>query len=93
MKNWILDRSLPLHLILKRLLALLLIVVAHVDSLILIDGATLLRNTLTLDDLHADHVILVELLRPSLRNPILHLVLDHGLVGTLGQSLCQRLLV
>ena len=93
MKNRILDRCLPLHLILKRLLTFLLIVVAHVDSLILIDGTTLFWNARPVDDLHTHNIVLVELLCPSLRYPVFDLVLDHRLVRAFGQCLRQRLLV
>ena len=59
----------------------------------MIDVASLLGNTLPADDVHAYHVLLVELLRPALWNPVLDLVLDHDLVRAFGEGLCQRLLV
>ena len=59
----------------------------------MIDVASLLGNTLPADDIHAYHVLLVELLRPALWNPVLDLVLDHDLVRAFGEGLGQRLLM
>ena len=59
----------------------------------MIDVATLFGNTLPANNIHADNVLLVELLRPALWNPVLDLVLDHDLVRAFGEGLGQRLLV
>ena len=57
----------------------------------MIDITTFLGDALPTEDIHADDVLLVELLGPALRDAILHLILDHGLIWTLCQSLGQRL--
>ena len=59
----------------------------------MIDVAALFGNTLPANNIHADNVLLVELLRPALWNPVLDLVLDHDLVRAFGEGLGQRLLV
>ena len=59
----------------------------------MINVTALFGNTLPANNIHADNVLLVELLRPALWNPVLDLVLDHDLVRAFGEGLCQRLLV
>ena len=59
----------------------------------MIDVAALFGNALPANNIHADNVLLVELLRPALWNPVLDLVLDHDLVRAFGEGLGQRLLV
>ena len=59
----------------------------------MINVTALFGNTLPANNIHADNVLLVELLRPALWNPVLDLVFDHDLVRAFGEGLCQRLLV
>ena len=92
-QNRVLYGGHALHLVLEAALTSTLIVVTLGQDLVLVDIASLLRNRLSTQDVHADHILLVELLGPALWDPILDLVLDHDLVGALGQGLRQGLLV
>ena len=70
-----------------------LVFVSPGNDLSLVDISTLFWDALTLNNVHADNVMLVESFGPTLWDSVLDLVLDHGLVGALGQCLSQRLFV
>ena len=90
-QDGVLDGSCATDLVLEGLLTTRLIIVSLVQDLVLIDITAFLGDALPTEDIHTDDVLLVELLGPALRDAILHLILDHGLIRTLCQSLGQRL--
>ena len=75
------------------LLTLRLVVIALADDLMTIDVATLFWNWSASQNVHAHDIVLEESFSPSLRDTVLYFVLDHCLVGALGKSLSQRLLM
>ena len=77
------------YLVLQRLLSLVLPVLPLVDDVVPIDVTTLVRDALTLEDVHVDDIGLMEVLCPAFRDSVLHLILDHVLVGALGEGLSQ----
>jgi hypothetical protein len=58
-----------------------------------VNVSSFIRYGLAPQDVHADHIMLVESFGPSLRDAILDLILNHGLVWALCQGLSQRLLM
>jgi len=58
-----------------------------------IDVASLLWNRSASQNVHAHDIMLEEAFSPSLRDAVLDFILDHCLIGALGKSLCQRLLM
>ena len=58
-----------------------------------IDVAALFWNRSASQNVHAHDIVLEESFSPSLRDTVLYFVLDHCLVGALGKSLSQRLLM
>lgn len=92
-QDGVLDGGHAADLVLQGLLAARLIVIPFAEDVVFVDVTTLFGNTLAAEDVHANDIIFVELLRPALRNAILDLVLDDGLVWALCKRLRQRLLV
>ena len=92
-QNRVGNGCLAADLVHQALLTPALIIVPLVDDHVPVDVASLVWDALPLDDLHAHYIVLVELSGPPLWNPVLDLILDHGLVGTLGEGLRQRLLM
>jgi len=73
--------------------SLVLDLVPLVDHSVFVDTSTFLRDRSVLVDVKVHDVVLVELLRPSVRNSVLNLILDSLLVGTFGKSMRQGLLM
>lgn len=92
-KDRVLNGRLAANLIDNRLLTLAFVLTALVKDFVAIDVTALFRDGLPTEDVHADHVMLVETFGPTLRNAIFHFILDHHLVGALSQGLSQRLLM
>ena len=87
MQDRILNGRLAADLVDNRLLTLVLILTALVENLVAVNVTALLRNRLPTEDVHANNVMLVEALGPTLWNAILDFILYHLLVG----ALCERL--
>ena len=92
-QDWILDWGLTTDLIDQRLFTTIFVVIPLVDNQVAVDVTALIWDALSLDNVHRDDIVLVELLGPPLWYSVLDLVLDHELVWTLGESLCERLFV
>ena len=88
-QNRVGNGGLATDLVHQTLLTPTLIIIPLVNDHVPVDIASLIRYALPLDDLHTHHIVFVESSSPALRDSILDLILDHRLVGTLGEGLCQ----
>ena len=88
-QNRILNHRFSTDLVRERLLTPRLIIIPLGYNLILVNITSLFWNTLALQDFHANNVLFVELFGPSLRDSVLHLVLNHDFVWALCEGLSQ----